>query len=43
MRDVLELTDVTKVYRGGTRAVDGLSLTLGHGMLGLLEIGRAHV
>lgn len=36
MRDVLELTDVTKVYRGGTRAVDGLSLTLGHGMLGLL-------
>ncbi|MFD4306088.1 ABC transporter ATP-binding protein [Streptomyces albidoflavus] len=33
---MLELTDVTKVYRGGTRAVDGLSLTLGHGMLGLL-------
>ena len=36
MTNVLELTDVTKVYRGGTRAVDGLSLTLGHGMLGLL-------
>ncbi|MFB8415915.1 ABC transporter ATP-binding protein [Streptomyces albidoflavus] len=33
---MLELTDVTKVYKGGTRAVDGLSLTLGHGMLGLL-------
>ncbi|MEU6110519.1 ABC transporter ATP-binding protein [Streptomyces albidoflavus] len=33
---MLELTDVTKVYQGGTRAVDGLSLTLGHGMLGLL-------
>ncbi|MFE2107203.1 ATP-binding cassette domain-containing protein [Kitasatospora sp. NPDC059463] len=32
----LELTDVGKVYRGGKRAVDGLSLRLGPGLLGLL-------
>ncbi|MDY0811262.1 ATP-binding cassette domain-containing protein [Kitasatospora purpeofusca] len=32
----LELTDVSKVYRGGKRAVDGLSLRLGPGLLGLL-------
>ncbi|MFF8771979.1 ATP-binding cassette domain-containing protein [Kitasatospora sp. NPDC015120] len=33
---LLELTDVSKVYRGGKRAVDGLSLRLGPGLLGLL-------
>ncbi|MEV6975565.1 ATP-binding cassette domain-containing protein [Kitasatospora sp. NPDC093806] len=33
---MLELTDVSKVYRGGKRAVDGLSLRLGPGLLGLL-------
>ncbi|BDH70170.1 ABC transporter ATP-binding protein [Streptomyces sp. PLM4] len=33
---MLELTDITKVYKGGKRAVDGLSMTLGHGMVGLL-------
>ncbi|MFB7380878.1 ATP-binding cassette domain-containing protein [Kitasatospora purpeofusca] len=32
----LELTDVSKVYRGGKHAVDGLSLRLGPGLLGLL-------
>ncbi|WP_436738229.1 ABC transporter ATP-binding protein [Streptomyces sp. BBFR102] len=33
---MLELIDITKVHKGGRRAVDGLSLTLGHGMVGLL-------
>ncbi|WP_406196217.1 ATP-binding cassette domain-containing protein [Kitasatospora sp. NBC_01560] len=33
---MLELIDVTKVYKGGKRAVDGLSLHLGPGLLGLL-------
>ncbi|MGC5625400.1 ABC transporter ATP-binding protein [Streptomyces albidoflavus] len=33
---MLELTDITKVYKGGKRAVDGLSMALGHGMVGLL-------
>ncbi|WTD04527.1 ABC transporter ATP-binding protein [Streptomyces albidoflavus] len=33
---MLELIDITKVYKGGKRAVDGLSMTLGHGMVGLL-------
>jgi ABC-type multidrug transport system ATPase subunit len=33
---MLELTDITKIYKGGKRAVDGVSLTLGKGMLGLL-------
>ncbi|MFI5645436.1 ABC transporter ATP-binding protein [Kitasatospora sp. NPDC051705] len=33
---MLELTDVTKVYRGGKRAVDGITMHLGPGMLGLL-------
>jgi ABC-type multidrug transport system ATPase subunit len=33
---VLELIDVGKVYRGGHRAVDRISLRLGAGMLGLL-------
>jgi len=27
---------LTKVYRGGTRALDGVELTIGHGMFGLL-------
>ncbi|MBE1530614.1 ATP-binding cassette domain-containing protein [Actinomadura algeriensis] len=33
---MLELIDVTKDYRGGKRAVDGLTLRLGAGLLGLL-------
>lgn len=33
---VLELVDVGKVYRGGRRAVDGLTLRLGPGLVGLL-------
>jgi len=33
---VLELIDVTKVYRGGKRAVDGITLDLNPGMIGLL-------
>ncbi|HEX6340727.1 ABC transporter ATP-binding protein [Umezawaea sp.] len=33
---MLELLDVTKVYRGGKRAVDGVTLTLNPGMIGLL-------
>ncbi|WP_242581730.1 ABC transporter ATP-binding protein [Streptomyces sp. MST-110588] len=33
---MLELVDVTKVYRGGKRAVDGMTLRLGPGMIGLL-------
>ncbi|WP_262401775.1 ATP-binding cassette domain-containing protein [Actinomadura sp. CNU-125] len=33
---MLELIDVTKDYRGGKRAVDGLTLRLGPGLLGLL-------
>jgi ABC-2 type transport system ATP-binding protein len=33
---MLELLDVSKVYRGGKRAVDGLSLRLGAGVVGLL-------
>ncbi|MFD5920962.1 ATP-binding cassette domain-containing protein [Kitasatospora sp. NPDC058201] len=32
----LDLIDVTKVYRGGQRAVDGLTLRLRPGLLGLL-------
>ena len=32
----LELIDVGKVYRGGHRAIDGISLPLGTGILGLL-------
>jgi ABC-2 type transport system ATP-binding protein len=32
----LELLDVSKVYRGGHRAVDGITLRLGTGLLGLL-------
>ncbi|MFI0723249.1 ABC transporter ATP-binding protein [Streptomyces sp. NPDC021224] len=33
---MLELIDVTKTYRGGKRAVDGITLRLAPGMLGLL-------
>jgi ABC-type multidrug transport system ATPase subunit len=33
---MLELIDVTKVYKGGKRAVDGLTLRLGPGLVGLL-------
>ncbi|MEV6977378.1 ATP-binding cassette domain-containing protein [Kitasatospora sp. NPDC093806] len=33
---MLEMTDVTKVYKGGKRAVDGVSMRLGAGILGLL-------
>ncbi|MEW1860934.1 ABC transporter ATP-binding protein [Streptomyces sp. NBC_00669] len=33
---MLELIDVTKTYRGGKRAVDGVTLRLAPGMLGLL-------
>ncbi|EDY42511.1 ABC transporter, drug exporter-1 (DrugE1) family, ATP-binding protein [Streptomyces sp. SPB074] len=33
---MLELVDITKVYRGGKRAVDGMTLRLERGMLGLL-------
>ncbi|PDP86983.1 ABC transporter ATP-binding protein [Glycomyces fuscus] len=33
---MLDLTDVTKVYRGGRRAVDGVTLSLRPGVLGLL-------
>jgi len=33
---MLELIDVTKVYRGNKRAVDGLTLRLGTGVVGLL-------
>ena len=33
---MLELIDVTKLYRGQKRAIDGLTLELGAGLLGLL-------
>ncbi|MFV2171701.1 ATP-binding cassette domain-containing protein [Actinomadura sp. LOL_016] len=33
---MLELIDVTKEYRGGKRAVDGMTLRLGAGLVGLL-------
>ncbi|MEU1286441.1 ABC transporter ATP-binding protein [Kitasatospora sp. NPDC005856] len=33
---MLELVDVTKVYKGGKRAVDGITMRLGPGMVGLL-------
>jgi ABC-type multidrug transport system ATPase subunit len=33
---MLELVDVTKVYRGGKRAVDSMTMRLDNGMLGLL-------
>ncbi|GAA0737478.1 ATP-binding cassette domain-containing protein [Dactylosporangium roseum] len=33
---MLELLDITKVYKGQKRAVDGLTLRLGPGLLGLL-------
>ncbi|MFF3176516.1 ABC transporter ATP-binding protein [Streptomyces sp. NPDC057900] len=33
---MLELVDITKVYRGGKRAVDGMTLRLDRGLLGLL-------
>ncbi|MET8046850.1 ATP-binding cassette domain-containing protein [Streptosporangium sp. NPDC005286] len=33
---MLELVDVSKVYKGGKRAVDGISMRLGAGLLGLL-------
>ncbi|MEU9885454.1 ABC transporter ATP-binding protein [Sphaerisporangium sp. NPDC051011] len=33
---MLEIVDVTKVYRGGKRAVDGMTMRLGTGILGLL-------
>ncbi|MGW2411908.1 ABC transporter ATP-binding protein [Streptomyces tubercidicus] len=33
---MLELVDITKVYRGGKRAVDGMTMRLDNGMLGLL-------
>jgi ABC-2 type transport system ATP-binding protein len=33
---MLELIDVSKVYRGGKRAVDHMTLRLGPGLLGLL-------
>ncbi len=33
---MLELIDVTKIYKGGKRAVDGMTMRLGPGMLGLL-------
>ncbi|XVV15489.1 ABC transporter ATP-binding protein [Actinoplanes sp. CA-131856] len=33
---MFELIDVTKVYRGGKRAVDGVSMSLGPGVVGLL-------
>jgi ABC-2 type transport system ATP-binding protein len=32
----LEISDVTKVYRGGKRAVSGISMKIGPGVLGLL-------
>ncbi|MEU6407328.1 ATP-binding cassette domain-containing protein [Microbispora sp. NPDC046933] len=32
----LELVDVTKIYKGGKRAVDGVTLRCGAGLLGLL-------
>ena len=32
----LELSNVTKTYRGGNRAVDGVSMRIGPGVLGLL-------
>jgi ABC-2 type transport system ATP-binding protein len=32
----LEISDVTKIYRGGKRAVSGISMELGTGVLGLL-------
>jgi len=33
---MFELIDVTKVYRGGKRAVDGITMRLGPGVVGLL-------
>ena len=33
---MLEIADVTKVYRGGKRAVSGISMKIGSGVLGLL-------
>ena len=33
---LLELVSVTKVYRGGTRGVDGVTMRLGPGLVGLL-------
>ncbi|MFJ6772993.1 ABC transporter ATP-binding protein [Kitasatospora sp. NPDC091257] len=33
---MLELVDVTKVHKGGKRAVDGITMRLGPGMVGLL-------
>ncbi|MFE4519850.1 ABC transporter ATP-binding protein [Kitasatospora sp. NPDC056783] len=33
---MLELIDITKVYKGGKRAVDGMTMHLNPGMLGLL-------
>ena len=33
---LLELVDVAKAYRGGTRGVDGVTLRLGPGLVGLL-------
>ncbi|MFG3254168.1 ABC transporter ATP-binding protein [Streptomyces sp. NPDC048172] len=33
---MFELVDVTKTYRGGKRAVDGVTLRMGPGMVGLL-------
>ena len=33
---LLELVDVTKVYRGGNRGVEGITLRLGPGLLGLV-------
>ena len=32
----LELVSVAKVYRGGTRGVDGVTMRLGPGLVGLL-------
>jgi ABC-2 type transport system ATP-binding protein len=33
---MLEFVDVAKVYRGGTRGIDGVSMRLGAGLVGLL-------
>lgn len=37
----LELVGITKVYRGGHRALDGLTLSVGTGLLGLLGANGA--
>lgn len=37
----LEISNITKVYRGGTRGVDGVTLRLGPGLIGLLGLNGA--